>query len=463
MEDVNGSVGRGKRGAAFDKDWTKGGIFRNLWALSWPIIIGNGLNILGPTIDMIWVGRLGAASIAGVGIAGMVVMLLMMGRMGVNTGMRAMVARFVGTGDAEGANHVAQQAFAISGTYSIVMAAIGIFLAEPILSLFGVEADVVAEGVAYMRIMFVGSAAMSFRVMTQGIMQASGDVMTPMRISILFRFVHIALCPFLIFGWWIFPRLGVSGAAMTNIVSQSVGTALGLWILFTGRSRLRLSLRNFRLDPSTIWRIVKIGIPASIMGMQRSFGNLAVMWFMSPFGTLAVAAHTLGQRVERFLFMPGMGLGMGAGVLAGQNLGAQQPERAEKGGWLAAGLVAGFMLIASVAILLWAESIIRIFSPEPDLAEIASTFLRVAVAGYLMMGFNAVFRHCLSGAGDTLSPMVISILMIWVVQMPLAVLLPRVTNLGVYGVRWAIVAGMITGAVAYIIYFRLGRWKRKRV
>ena len=158
-----------------------------------------------------------------------------------------------------------------------------------------------------------------------------------------------------------------------------------------------------------------------------------------------------------------MGLGTGAGVLVGQNLGAQQPERAEKSGWLAAGLATCFMLIASVAILLWAESIIRIFSPEPDLAEIASTFLRVAVAGYLMMGFNAVFRHCLSGAGDTLSPMVISILMIWVVQMPLAVLLPRVTNLGVYGVRWAIVAGMVTGAVAYIIYFRLGRWKRKRV
>jgi len=460
MDEVGGSTGRR---AAPDRDWTKGNIFRNLWALSWPIIIGSGLNILGPTIDMIWVGKLGTASIAGVGIAGMVVMLLMMGRMGVNMGMRAMVARFVGAGDAEGANLVAQQAFVISGTYSIVMAAVGIFLAEPILSLFGVEADVVAEGAAYMRIMFIGTAAMSFRVMTQGIMQASGDVMTPMRISILFRFVHIALCPFLIFGWWIFPRLGVSGAAMTNIVSQSLGTALGLWILFSGRTRLRLTLRNFRLDPSIIWRIVKIGIPASIMGMQRSLGNLVVMWLMTPFGTLAVAAHTLGQRVERFLFMPGMGLGMGAGVLAGQNLGASQPERAERGGWLAAGLVAGFMLIASVAILLWPESIVRIFSPEPDLAEITSTFLRIAAAGYLMMGFNAVFRHCLSGAGDTLSPMAISILMIWAVQMPLAVLLPQVTNLGVYGVRWAIVAGMVAGAIAYITYFRMGRWKRKKV
>jgi Na+-driven multidrug efflux pump len=97
------------------------------------------------------------------------------------------------------------------------------------------------------------------------------------------------------------------------------------------------------------------------------------------------------------------------------------------------------------------------------LVDIASSFLRIAAAGYIMMGLNAVFRQFLSGAGDTLSPMVISIVMIWLVQMPLAVILPRVTNLGVYGVRWAIVAGMVAGAVAYIIYFRLGRWKRKKV
>ncbi len=460
MEELGGSTGRR---AAFDRDWTKGNIFRNLLTLSWPIIIGDGLLMLGPTTDMIWVGRLGAASIAGVGIAGMIVMFVMMGRMGITTGTRALIARFVGAGDAESANHVAQQAFAISGTYSIVMAGIGIFFAEPILSLFGVEADVVAEGAAYMRIMFVGTVATSFRMMSAVIMQASGDTVTPMKVNIFFRLFHVALAPFLIFGWWIFPRLGVSGAALTNVLSQSLGTGIGLWFLFSGRSRLRVTLRDFHLNLGIIWRIVKIGVPASIRGMQRSLGNLIMMWFMAPFGTLAVAAHTLGQRIERFLFIPGMALGMGAGVLAGQNLGAQKPERAEKSGLIAAGLVMCFMLIASVAILLWPGSIIRIFSPEPDLIDTASSFLRIAAAGYIMMGFNAVFRQFLSGAGDTLPPMVIGILMIWVVQIPLAFFLSQVTNLGVYGVRWAIVAGMVVGAVAYIIYFRMARWKRKRI
>jgi len=460
MDEIGDSTGRR---AAFDRDWTKGSIIRNLLSLSWPMVVTFSLAMLGPTIDMIWVGKLGAASIAGVGISGMAVWVVNSLMIGLFTGLRAMVARFVGAGDEKGANHVAQQAFVISVAVSIVMAAVGIFLAESILNLLGVEADVVTEGTAYMRIMFVGMITMSCTWMADGIMQASGDAVTPMKISIGTRLLHVTLCPFLIFGWWIFPRLGVSGAALTNVISYGVAGAIGLWFLFSGRTRLRLTLSNFRLDPNIIWRMVRIGIPASIMDIQRTLGRFVLMWVIAPFGTLAVAAHSLAQRIEMFLYLPGMGLGMAAGVLAGQNLGAGQPGRAERGGWLAVGLVEGFMLICAVAVLLWAESIIRIFSTETGLVEIASTFIRIEAAGYLVMGFVAVLQMCISGAGDTMPPMLFSLLMIWVVLLPLAFFLPQVTNLGMYGVRWAIVASVVAGAVAYATYFRMGRWKRKGV
>ncbi len=427
------------------------------------MIITDSFWAVGLTVDMIWVGKLGAASIAGVGVAGIIVMLAMAARWGLSAGTRAMVARFIGAGDEKGANHVAQQAFVISGIYAIAMATIGVFFAEPILSLMGLEADVVGAGAAYLRIQFVGSAAMSFWMMGEAVMRASGDAVTPMKVTIIARFVHLVLCPFLVFGWWIFPRLEVSGAAAANLVGYSLGMVLVLWFLFTGRTRLWLTLRDFHLDPNIIWRIVKIGIPASVMGIQRTFGRFVLVWVMIPFGTLAVAAHTLAQRIEMFLYLPGWGMGMAAGVLVGQNLGAAQPERAEKGGWLAVGLVEGFMVICSVVVLLWAESIILIFSTEPGLVEIASTFIRIEAAGYLVMGFVAVLQMCLSGAGDTLPPMLFSLLMVWVVLLPLAFFLPQVTNLGMYGVRWAIVASVVAGAVAYATYFRLGRWKRKKV
>jgi len=448
---------------AFDRDWTQGSIVRNLLSLSWPMMVNMSLNMVGPTIDMIWVGRLGPASIAGVGIAGMAAMLVMAAVMGLMAGVRAMVARFVGAGDVAGANHVARQAFAVSALFAILLAAVGIFFAEPIMDLFGVEADVVAEGAAYLRIMFLSTVVMAFRMTAESIMQASGDSMTPMRIAILFRLCHVLLCPFLVLGWWIFPALGVSGAAATNVISQSLGTVLGLWVLLMGRSRLRLTLRGFRLDFNIIWRILRIGLPALVMGMQRNLGQLALMWFMAPFGTLAVAAHSLYQRVLMILVMPGVGLGMGAGVLVGQNLGARRPARAERTGWLAAGIVEGFVLVASVVVLVFPEGIVNVFSTEPGLVEVASAFLRIAVAGYVVLGFVAVFQFAISGAGDTVPPMIFSLVMVWVVQLPLAYLLPRVTELGVYGIRWAIVANMVVGAVAYTLYFAMGRWKQKSI
>ena len=455
-------ISSGRR-TTFDRDWTKGSIVGNLLSLSWPIMIGGVLNMLGPTIDMIWVGKLGSAAIAGVGISGMAVMVVNSVRMGLNTGTRAMVARYVGANDFEGANHTAQQAFVISAAFSIVMAAIGILLAEPILVLLGVEADVVTEGAAYMRIMFAGSVAMSFRMMAEGIMQASGDTVNPMKITIFFRLFHVALCPFLVFGWWIFPRLGVSGAALTNVVSQCLGVVIGLWMLFAGRTRLRLTLRNFRFDGNVIWRIVKIGVPASITGAERNFANLVLMWFVVPFGTFAVAAQSLAQRIDMFIHMPTMGLGQAAGILAGQNLGARQPERSARTGWLAAGLVTAVMAV--VAILLWfgAEYVVRIFNAESGLVEIAGTFLRIQIASYMVFGMVIVLMQCLNGVGDTVMPMLTTMLTMWGVQVPLAYSLPRITNLGVYGVRWGMVTANIVRAIIYLIYFKAGWWKRRQV
>ncbi len=436
---------------------------RNLLSLSWPMVVTNTLMMLGPTIDMIWVGKLGAASIAGVGVSGMAVMLLNSMMMGLAQGMRAVVARFVGMGDVQGANHAARQAFAICAVFSVVIAATGILLAEKILILMGLEADVVAEGTAYMRILFVGSISMSFRMLTEGIMQASGDTVSPMKITIGYRLFHVALCPFLVFGWWIFPRLGVSGAAVTNVVSQGLGTIISMWFLFSGRTRIQLTFRNFRFDLGIIWRIVRVGFPALVSGVQRSLSQFLLMYFITPFGTLAVAAHTVNQRVEMIMMMPAMAFGMASGVLAGQNLGAGQPERAEKSAWLAVGLVEGVAVIGSVVILLAAENIVQIFSAEPGLVEIAGTFLRIAVAGFVVMGFMAVMMQALSGAGDTVPPMIISVLTVWLVTLPLAYFLPKVTTLGVYGVRWAMVAGMVVPGVAQTIYFKAGRWKRKQV
>jgi putative MATE family efflux protein len=445
------------------RDWTKGSVIYNLWSLSWPIMISQTLTVIGPTIDMIWVGKLGAASIAGVGVSGMVIMVVNSLIMGLYTGLRAMVARFVGSGDTDSANHVSQQAFVIGIILSLIMAAIGIFLAEPILFLFGIEADVVAEGAAYMRIQLAGSITMSLAMVSQLIMIASGDTLTPMKISIFFRLAHVALCPVLVFGWWIFPSMGVSGAAWANVISQSVGGIFGIWILFTGRTRLRLTLRNFSLDRNIIWRLMKIGIPASVTGMQRFLPYLVLVLFIAPFGTPAVGAHSLMQRIDTFLRMPAGALGNAAGVLAGQNLGAGKPERAEKGGWIAVALSTGFMAVVCVAIWFYADYVVRIFNTEPELVEIAGDFMRIQIVGYMMFGLTIILSLCVEGVGDTLATMTVTLLTMWLLQIPLAYYLPKYTTLGVYGVQWAIVIALVIRGVVFALYFRMGWWKRRKI
>jgi putative MATE family efflux protein len=457
------NAGQTRRRESIERDWTKGSISANLFSLSWPMVVGGTLNMLGPTIDMIWVGRLGEASIAGVGVSGMVVQVINSMTMGLFTGMRAMIARFVGAGDAEGANHIARQAFVLGVAFSLIMAVIGIFLAEPILIMLGVASDVVSEGAAYLRINCIGMVTMTFRMMTEATMQASGDAIRPMRIAIFFRLFHIALCPFLVFGWWIFPHMGVSGAAITNVFSQALGAGIGIWFLFAGYTRLRLTLRGFKFDPGAIWRMVKIGIPASITGMERTFGQLALMWFVVPFGTLAVAAHTVGQRVDQFVNNPVMAFGQAAGILAGQNLGAREPERAMKTGWISVGISSSLMLVLSGVLLLWAEPAASIFTPSQDLIGQTGVYIRIQVAGYAAFGFTMVLSQVLNGVGDTLPVMLFALLGMWLVQVPVAFLLSRYTDLGVAGVWCGMVAGVLVRAIIYLFYFRAGKWKTKKV
>ena len=449
--------------AAQEKDWTQGSIIGNLVMLSWPMVIMEALYMTGQIVDMIWVGRIGPSSIAGVGIANICFLVLASMDIGLIMGIRAMVSRFVGAGDMRSASNIAGQALFLGAIWGITVAIIGLAIVEPVFGLFGVEPEVVAEGVAYIRVLFAGWIAMGVLVMGLYSIQASGDTVKPMIIEVCIRSVHVALCPFLVLGWWIFPQLGVVGAAMSNVISHSLGAIVVVILLFSGRTRLKITWRDLRPVPDYIWRILRIGIPSLILHTQKAFGDVILAWLIVPFGTLAIAAHSLVLRIEMIFLAVGIGLGGGSGVLAGQNLGAGQPKRAERSGWLAVGLMEAVMIVFSLAILLKAESVVSIFTTEHDLIVLGAEFLRIAAAGYLIFGVVLVLQDCIAGAGDTVPTMIVSIAMIWLVQLPLAFFLPSVANLGVYGIRWAIVAGIFAGAIFYIIYFVSGRWKSRRI
>jgi putative MATE family efflux protein len=468
--DQQNNTPEAQKGAARDtllsrrlaQDWTQGSILKNLLQLSWPMAITQTLMSLGPTIDMIWVGKLGAVAVAGVGISGVVVQLAQGVMMGFTQGMRALISRAIGAKDMKTAHLVAQQAAVVAAAFAILMALIGHFFGQRIVSLITSDPDIIRQGTIYLRIEFIGGATMTFRMMMDGIMQASGDSVNPMWITVVYRLFHIALCPFLIFGWWIFPDMGVRGAAYTGIIAQSLGVLLGLRVLLGARSRLQLTFKDFQLSPSVIWRIIRIGFPASVAGIQRSLNQFFLQIFMAPFGAAALAAHVIVQRLEMFIMMPAMSFGQGAGVLVGQNLGAKKPDRAQKSAWLAVGVVELFAIIFSLVMYIWTRPVIRLFNTDPSMDAIAIQFIQIAVFGWLLMGFQFVLMSCLQGAGDTMPTMIINIVTTWVITLPLAYFLPKYTSFGAVGIRWAITASTIIGAMANVAYFRSGGWKKLR-
>ena len=460
MADVETSI---RKKPVYDKDWTQGPILRNILLLSWPMATMETLFVVSQVADMVWVGKLGTSAIAGIGIAFVVVMMVMSMDFGLVVGARAMVARYVGAGDIKMANHIAAQALILSSVWGLLMTALGMSLAEPVMRLLGLEADVIAEGAAYMRITFAGWITMDIMIVVLYIVQSSGDVMRPLILEVLTRVIHIALCPFLVLGLWIFPPMGIGGAALSSVIGQIVGAGLALWLLFGGATRLHVTRKDFRIDLNIIGRILRIGFPALVTNLQRSLGVFVITWLIVPFGTMAIAATSVVSRVEMFIMLPGFGLGMGAGVLVGQNLGAGQPGRAEKSAWLASGILQAFMIVCSTLILVWADNIVNLFTTDPELVRIGGTFLRIATAAFFVMAFSSVLQSCIAGAGDTIPNMIIGFIVNWVIQLPLALLLPRFNNLGVLGIRWAIAAGIAVGTAIYISYFRLGKWKLKGV
>ncbi|MDP2919360.1 MAG: MATE family efflux transporter [Dehalococcoidia bacterium] len=444
-------------------DLTNRHILSRLLGLSWPLTVSETLGMLVPTIDMVWIGKLGTEAIAGVGIAIFANAVVMSLVSGITTGLRATIARLAGRNEPEIANHMMKQTLVFTLGFTLIIAIAGAFSARSLLELLGLEATAVNEGTSYLRPMFLAMPVFSMRLVAETSMQASGDALTVMKITVLHRLLHAVLSPLLVFGWLSFPRLGVSGAAWAPIIGQSIALILALWILFTGRTKLHLTLNSLRIAPRDMWRVVKIGMPTAVTFVLNDLGSMVIAWIMIPFGTMAVAAHVISRRIEMVLFMPIAGLGLAAGILSGQYLGARRPDYVVKSGWLAAGLATAFMVSGSLIILVFAEPIVGIFNSEPGLVTMGGTFLRIATVSFSMIGFIIVFMQCLNGVGDTVPPMVIMGASMWLVTIPLVYFLPGFIDSTVFGVRWMLLSMPLLSATALTTYFHLGKWKSRNV
>jgi putative MATE family efflux protein len=413
--------------------------------------------------DVFFVGRLGSAAVAAVGLTESLLTVVYAVAMGLCLSTTAIVARRIGEKQPEEAARAAVQAVAAGLGLSLVFAVLGLCAPRALLRLMGASDAVVDEGWGYAAWMLGGNATVVLLFLLNAVFRGAGDATVAMRSLWVANAVNIVLDPCLIFGLGPFPRLGVTGAAIATNLGRAIGVAWQLRALASGRGRLRVERRHLRLDRGLMLHLVRLSLGGVGQFLIGTASWLGLVRILSLFGAGALAGYTIALRIIIVALLPSWGMSNAVATLVGQNLGAGKPERAERSVWIV-GLYNMAFLLAVMGAFLWgAERLLSLFSADPAVQELGALCLRVVSCGYAFYAWGMVLVQAFNGAGDTVTPTWINLGCYWLFQIPVALVLARVLGYGPLGVFLAITLAESLLAVVGLAVFRRGVWKTRAV
>src|SRR5215213_7159391 len=466
--------------AGSSRDFTQGSIWIAIFLLAIPMILEMGMESIFAIVDIYFVGHLGADSVAVVGLTESMLAILYAVAIGLSIGATATVARRIGEKDAEGTARSAAHAIYLGVLVSLVMSAVGIIFAPVFLKLLGAEPEVIEIGTTFTRIMLGGNAVIVFLFLLNAIFRGAGDAAIAMRVLFLANLLNIFLAPCFVYGsdifaflginapsWlvdnWIFPRLGVTGAAVGTTIGRGAGVLFAAWRLFRPGGRITIHREHWQFNSKILSGMVKIAAPAVLQFTIATASWSALVRVIAGFGSEAIAGYVIGLRVIMFVLLPAVGLSNAAATLVGQNLGAGKPERSESSVWKAAFLNAAILGITSLAFLFFSRQVVGIFTDEPNVLEYGTNCLHIVAYGFVFYGFGMVLETAFNGAGDTWTPTYLNLFIFWIFEIPLAYALAYHFGFGAAGVFWAITIAFSLLAVVAAILFSRGKWKLKKV
>lgn len=446
-----------------ETDFTTGPIGRALGLLAIPMMLEMSMEAVFAVVDIAFVSRLGMHAVAAVGITEALLTVLYAVAIGLGMGVTAMVSRRIGAGEPIAAARVTGQAIWVGGALAALIGAVGIAFGAELLRFMGAAEAVVAVGSGYTTVLLGGSATILYLFLLNAAFRGAGDAPVALRSLALANAINIVLDPCLIFGLGPFPELGVTGAAVATTIGRGTGVAYLAWYLFGGHGRLRFRARHLRIEPSLVSRMLRISIGGIGQFLIATSSWILIMRIVAVYGSAPLAAYTIALRLIEFALLPAWGLGNAAATLVGQNLGAGQPERAERSVWVAARCNATFMLVLGVLLIALAPQIVMLFGDDPAVLGYGTTCLRILGAGYPMYAIGMIIVQALNGAGDTRTPSVLNFICFWMVQIPLAWWLAETAGFGPAGVFWSIVISESLLSAFGVAVFRRGSWRLQQV
>lgn len=427
--------------------------------LAIPVIIEMVLGMVVWIVDTAMVGRLSGIALSAVGLGGQLFFSAVNIFAAIGTGATAIVSRHIGAKNHKRGNESAAQALQIALGLGLIMFLCSYFLFDKLFILSNAEAEVIALGTDYVKLISVAALFMVPGYVASAILRAAGDTRTPMIGSVIINTINIVGDYVLIFGKWGFPKLGVAGAAIATALGQIVGFLYIILCLFKETGLIQLKARDLgKTNKKDFNQILRLSAPAFINELMINGGRLIYSFMVIGLGTVAFAANQIAVTAESLSYMPTIGFSVAATTLVGQSLGANDSEQAREYTKTAAFLGAAFMGLVAILFLIFPAPIVKFFNHEADIINVAALCIRIAALEQIPMALSMVLSGALKGAGDTKGTMYISLASNWLFRLPAA-------YLTVYVFKWSVAALWYMTAIQYVIEaalfgirFKRGKW-----
>jgi putative MATE family efflux protein len=443
----------------FDRSIVEGPIGPAVWRLAWPTMLQNIIAGLQGIIDHVLVGNfVGYTANAAIGVSWQIIIVVVVFISSLFTGMAVLVARFAGANQPEKVNRVVYQAFLTAIGLAVVMGAVGFFAAPALLDVVNAAPEVQRQALPFLRAMFLGIFGMMLFFMLSGGFRAAGDPRTPLRLGVTMTVLTV------LFNVLLIPRFGTLGAALGTIASSTIVAAWGIWRLFAPGSVIHFHRgMDTKPDFGIIRSLFRFGLPTGVQGIAMNIAGLMLLRFIGSLqhSAAAQAAYAVGYtELFSLITWTSVGLMAASATIAGQNLGAGNPERAMHGVAVASRIGLGVAAAVGALFLLVPEYLLGIFGmTEPLVTSIGRELLKYLSVSGLFITVALSYTGGLQGTGDTRSPLYISLISQIVIPIGICTVLQAMRGLQPADIWLAIVLGHLTRAILSVTRFRQGKWR----
>jgi putative MATE family efflux protein len=450
----------------YDRSLVEGPLRAAVWKIAWPTMVTNVVGGLQGIVDHVLVGHLvGFTGNAAIGVSWQIIIVVIIFVSSLFTGMSVLVARFAGAGEEHKVNRVVYQAFLTTLVISLgIMAPVGYFMSPWLLELVNAAPAVKAEALPFMRIMFVFSSGMLLFYMLSGALRSAGDARTPMILGVALTVLNLLLNLILIPGWGPIPRFGTAGSAMGTVIASGILGVYSVWKLWAGGWVVSFPRHlGFAVDLRVVRSLFRFGLPAGIQGIAMNIGGVFMLAFIGSLAQSAAAQAAFAVSYTQLFSLvtwTAIGLMGAAAAVAGQNLGAGRPDRAEKVVHIAAAYALGGAAFIGVFFAFFPRQMLAIFGMnEPAAVDIGTQLLRVLSVSGLLVAVALTYTGGLQGTGDTRGPLYISIASQVVVPLGICFVIQQTGTLDPLDIWLAILAGHAARCALSVIRFRQGKWR----